>query len=485
MNRTLTKNEQILLTILIIMIILIVTFKFVLIPQASKLEELKEQKLDCEEEISQINILLKSERNIDREWMELHNEETIIHNKYFSTTNQPEIINLLNNILNDAGIDMLDMHFDKFNEEQIGDTIIKATNVNLSYKGNFENIISVIDGINFSPKKILISSLTMDKDADNKLVGNILLKVYVLEGIIKDIEEPSNIAEVVNGEKSNPFEVQDECIQKEITEDKEKTTDNYSSNTIENKKDVATSPKLPAPKETSSKKKKETSTEKKPEPSKEIEILEDFEKTDIYFVPSHENIKGYVSRSSNSKSNKYSLRLEYNILASSEEENRAYVDLTDKNIILKYPPTSIGLWVNSYSYSPSILGYVLKEQKGERIIEVELSKGISWIGWKYIESSPPQDISLYPLQLVKIYVESIKDKDDYGVLLIDGLEAKYPKSTENMEKFTFYIVEPEDTLEKISVKNYGNSNKVDLIMKYNEIKSDEDIWVGKILVIPK
>ena len=35
-------------------------------------------------------------------------------------------------------------------------------------------------------------------------------------------------------------------------------------------------------------------------------------------------------------------------------------------------------------------------------------------------------------------MESIKDKDDYGVLLIDGLGAKYPKSTENMENSLLY-----------------------------------------------
>ncbi len=153
MDRTLTKNEQILLTILIIMIIFILTFRFVLTPQASKLEELEEQKLAYEEEIAQINDLLKSERNIDREWMELHNEEAIIRNKYFSTIDQPEIINLLNDMLDDGEINILDIHFDRPSEEQIEDLVVKNINVNIPYEGDFENIISLIDGINFSPKK--------------------------------------------------------------------------------------------------------------------------------------------------------------------------------------------------------------------------------------------------------------------------------------------------------------------------------------------
>mgnify|MGYP001191836108 CR=1 FL=1 len=471
MDRTLTKNEQILLTILIIMIIFILTFRFVLTPQASKLEELEEQKLAYEEEIAQINDLLKSERNIDREWMELHNEEAIIRNKYFSTIDQPEIINLLNDMLDDGEINILDIHFDRPSEEQIEDLVVKNINVNIPYEGDFENIISLIDGINFSPKKMLISNLIMDKDINNKLVGNILLKVYALEGIIDDIEETSNVVGIIDGGKSNPFETYDGYVQKEITEyEKEDPNiyrDSSSENGIRNGEILSTSTDETISDEESIK-----------------EILEDFEGTNVYFIPSHKYVKGHVSKSNNSKSNKHSLRLEYNILAL-EEENRAYIDLTDRNIILKYPPTSIGMWVYSYSYSPSILGYVLKEQNGQELIEVELSKGIDWVGWKYIEASPPEDIFLYPLQLEKIYVEVNKDKDDYGVLLIDELGAKHPKFTKNTEKFTFYIVEPGDTLKKISTKNYGNPNKVDLIMKYNEIKSNKDLWVGKILVIPK
>ncbi|QQY80595.1 type IV pilus assembly protein PilO [Keratinibaculum paraultunense] len=474
MNRTLTKNEQILLTILIIVIIFIVTFRFVLTPQASKLEELKEQRLAYEEEIAQINTLLKSERNIDKEWMELHNEEAIIHNKYFPAIDQPEIINLLNDILNDTEIDILDIHFDRPSEEQIGESIVKTINVNIPYKCKFENLISVIDGINSSPKKMLISNLIMDKDTDGKLVGNILLKVYALEGIIEDIKETSSMIGVEGG-KLNPFEIYDGYVQKNLNENITKESvdiDNNSSieDMDKNSKITSNSPNFSIPGKTFSNE----------EPVKEI--LEDFEEKDVYFIPSHKYIKGHVSKSNNSKSNKHSLRLEYNILAL-EDENRAYIDLTDKSIILKYPPTSIGIWVYSYSYSPSTLGYILKEQYGEKLIETELSKGIDWVGWKYIEASPPQDISLYPLQLEKIYIET--NKDDYGVLLIDELGAKYPNSMNDMKKFTFYIVEPGDTLRKISTKNYGNPNKVDLIMKHNEIKSDNDLWIGKILVIPK
>ena len=100
-----------------------------------------------------------------------------------------------------------------------------------------------------------------------------------------------------------------------------------------------------------------------------------------------------------------------------------------------------------------------------------MSKGINWIGWDYIEANPPQDLSLYPLQLDRIYLELSFNRDDFGVILFDKLEAKYPKDTnKTKEKFTFYIVEKGDTLNKISLKNYGTINKKNLIINIMILK---------------
>lgn len=161
------------------------------------------------------------------------------------------------------------------------------------------------------------------------------------------------------------------------------------------------------------------------------------------------------------------------------------MDLSNRNITIKYPPTTIGLWVYSYGYSPITLGLRMKGQVGEKI-DIELSKGISWLGWNYIEASPPADLSLYPLDLDKVYIELEYNRNDWGVLLFDRIEANYPGGNSIMnESFTFYIVEKDDTLDKISMKFYGTTNKKNIIMKFNELNSDKDIREGKVLAIPK
>ena len=456
MRRTLTKNEKMLLTLLGIVIIFWVAFRFIITPQASKLRSLMDQKYEYEEKIYYINNILKGEKNIDEEWNMIHREKDIITNKYFSNLDQPEIIYLLNEILGNEELNVPDINFNRPFEEQIGDLAVKTMDITIPYRGSYNGLIETIKGIDSSPKKILISDLIMDKDRNGELVGNMSLKIYSLEGIAEIEDDSTYYIDIVSdSDKTSPFKPFDEykedvALEDENLEEDSNIAADVNSNIDENKR----------------------------------EILEDFESEGLYFIPSNQNIKGSLSKSANSKSKKHSIRFEYNILAL-EDENRAYVDLTNRNIILKYPPTSIGLWVHSYNYSPAILGIRLKGQAGEKI-DVELAKGISWMGWEYVESMPPQDLNLYPLQLDRIYLELSYNRDDYGVLLFDKLEANYPKHSSKIHgRFAFYIVEEGDTLDKISIQNYGTVKKKNLIIKYNEINSDKDIREGKILVIPK
>ena len=463
--RDLTKNEKILLFLLAIIILFWVVYRFIIDPQKTKLRDLSEKKMEYDEQVIQMNAILKSEISIDEEWTKLDREKESIIGKYFSSLEQPQIICLLNELLDSEEVHILDMNFNMPYEEQIGDLQVKSMDITIPYKGNFQGVMDTINSIDSSPKKMLVSNLNIDQSSEDELAGNIELKIYSLEEMADISEDIAYIDTGTIGNKSNPFiafEGFKTDKESEYKEDEGTTgylDDNYpyANGDYQSQED---------------------------EENYYTEVLETFDKGNLYFIPSHNKIKGRLSKSSNSKNKKNSLRLEYNILAI-EDENRANIDLTDKNIIIKYPPTNLGLWVHSYSYSPATLGLRFKGQAGEEV-DVELSKGISWIGWQYLEINPPEDLSIYPLKLDKIYLELTYNRDDYGVLLFDKLEANYPKDTNKVkESFTFYIVEKGDTINKICLKNYGNLSKKSLVMKHNEIKSDGDLKAGRILVIPR
>ncbi|MBU5254900.1 LysM peptidoglycan-binding domain-containing protein [Tissierella praeacuta] len=450
--RELTKNEKRLLTILSIVILILGSYKFIITPLSSKIESLKAQKLEYQSKIDEINHILRKENNINKEWDVLNKEKADIIAKYFPKLDQAQVIYLLNELLNQETVSIVDMSFSRPNYEDIGNFQVKNMAISVPYNGSYSGVVDIIKALKTSPRNILLESVSMDRDSKGKINGNMTLKVYSLDGIV-DTDNDVIYIDIANDEvKNTPF-IPYEDFKDEQVEDNEDIKDN---------------------------------TELKPYVE---EILLDFENKNTYFLPSQELVKGSVTQSAKAKSKKFSLRFEYDIVAI-EEENRGFIDVSNDNIIIKYPPNSIGLWLYSYDYSPATVGVLFRGQMGEEIY-LPLTKGIGWTGWKYIEANPPEDLNIYPMRLDKLYVEIPKDRDNCGVLLMDKLEAVYTRNIDengkdmNAGDYIFHVVKRGDTIEKISMEYYNTNKYKDEILKLNEMKSTDSLPAGKILVLKK
>lgn len=480
LKRQLSRREKTLLTLLGITVVFLVVFRLIINPQYKQLENLTEEKKQYTEKILNMNTILKKEDEIYNEWNNLHRQRGLILGKYFSNMDQPQIIYILNELLNNEDLDILDIKFNRPYEEQIGQSTVKVMEISIPYNSTYDDLLNTIKKISSSQKKIVISDLTIDRDNDGFVIGDINLKVYSLEGMGGIHEEIVDIETILNSDKVSPFEFFDNYIKlnnQDVNDNLEDEGSSVSySNSLDNKNSNINS--------SNNSNNKNNNSQIIREENCEIKLLENFESEGFYFTPSHDGIKGGISRSTNSKSGKYSIRLEYNIPVL-EDKNRVCLDLKDRNIIMKSPPSTIGIWVYAYHHSPIMLGFQFKGQANEEL-DMNLSRSINWKGWRYLETVPPQDGTLYPLQLGKIYLELDYNRGDCGVLLFDKLEANYSKGNPGVnEHFDFYVVEKDDTLDKISIKVYGTTSKKNIIMKYNEIKSDKEIKEGRILVIPR
>lgn len=449
-RRELTKSEKTLIGLLGAVIIIWLVYRFIYIPQTEKLQLLSEQKIEYEAKIAEINNTLRKEKKINEDWDLLRKERDAIVARYFPRLDQAQIIYLLNNLVEDENIYMKDFNFNRPSFENISDFEVKNMGISIPYSGSYMGVIDVINRLKESPRRILIDNLTMDLGSDGELNGNMALRIYSLEGIAEADDKVIYI-DVAEGTKDTPF---------------------AKPESISHGTDV-----------------EEYDDGEGPKPYVE-EILHDFESRNVYFIPSHRNIKGSVGISANSKSKNYSLKWEYNILAV-EEENIAYADISRSNINLKYPPNSIGIWVYAYDYSPATIGIVFKGQMGEEIL-VPFVDGIGWTGWRYLELSPPGDIDLYPLSIEKLYLEIPKDRDDYGIILVDKLEAVYNRNMDEdgndksvSAKYIFHTVEPGESIESISIEYYGTKSYTNEILKLNEMKAGDILPVGKVLVLKK
>ena len=451
--RPLTNSEKVLLALLGIVIVIYLSNRFILTPQAERVASLKTEIAALDNQIVTMDDTIKKEAGIKKEWEMLHMERDEILKNYFPVLDQSQIIYLLNDLIKDDKAKINVLSFDSPAEEVMGEMAVKRMNISVPYSGSYDGTMEVVKALGESPRRIVIDNLSMDRENDSNLSGNMTLKIYSLEGIAVTDPEVIPVNTVTGSGEGSLFasyEGYDEAVAASGG-----SGSGLGGGTSINDGDYT-----------------------------KVYGLHDFEMRNYTFIPSNEFIKGNAEPSTIRKSGKYSLRFEYNML-SIGEENRAYVDL-GTGIELKYPPTSIGMWVNAFGYSPGTLGFRFRTQDGEDI-DVIAAKGISWLGWSETEAAPPQDLDLYPLRLTHIYFEMPFGRDDIGVMVFDKLQAFYPVNADsqgnNQPIYDFYVVKSGDSITSISRQIYGSASYVNEIMANNSLTSGDLLAVGKVLVL--
>lgn len=409
-KRMLSKREKFLLIVLSTIIACMLVFRLVIRPQYDRLQNLIEKRDKYAKKISNMDSLLNREDGVYREWNDLHRQKSTILGKYFSNIEQPQIIYIMDGLLGKK-MEISDIRFDRPQEEQIGESKVKVMNISIPYKSTYKNILDTVKRISANEKRIFISDLTMDGNDDGSISGDLKLKVYCLEGIVETAKEVVDVDVISNGGKLSPFEIFDGYIKLDDEPMDDDTSREGDAGGDQNSSYMLDYRNRDVPKDGLD--------------GYDSRILEDFEDNGFKFGASHDDVEGNLSRATNSKSGKYSIKLEYNI-HTSKRTNRAYIDLGKRNIVIESVPYTLGIWVYSYRYSPVALGFQFKGQGGENL-EVNLTKNISWRGWRYLKAIPPQDWGVYPLKLEKIFLELPNGKDEYGIILFDKLEGNYPK----------------------------------------------------------
>jgi Tfp pilus assembly protein PilO len=451
--RPLTKSEKTLLTLLVIALIVYLANRFLLVPQTEKIRSLETEIAELDNQITDMQNMIKKEDTIKKEWEMLHRERDEILKNYFPVLDQAQILYLLNDLISDEMVTISELSFSTPEEETIGEMPVKNMSISVPYRGTYDGTIEVVKALSSSPRRIVVDNLLMERGSDSEITGNMSLKIYSLEGIADTDPEVIEVATVEGPSEGSLFASYEGYV--EGSGGSGGGGSGGGGGTAIDEKDYA-----------------------------KVYLLHDFEIRNYSFISSNENIKGDAEPSTIKKSGKYSLRFEYNIFAIGQE-NRAYVDL-GANITFNYPPDTISMWVNAFGYSPGTLGLRFRTQDGQDI-DVEVSKGISWLGWSEVEASPPKDLNLYPLKLTHIYFEMPFNRDDVGVFIIDKLQAFYPvnqDSAGNVQPvYDFYVVKPGDTLTDISRRLYGSAAYVNEIMKNNSLTAGDILPVGKVLVL--
>ncbi len=142
----------------------------------------------------------KKEDNIKKEWEMLHRERDEILKNYFPVLDQAQIIYLLNDLIVDDRVNISDLNFANPSEEKLGEMAVQNMSISLPYSGSYDGTMNIIKSLGSSPRRIVVDNLTMDREGDSNLSGNITLKIYSLEGIAKTDPEVIHV-ETVDGDR--------------------------------------------------------------------------------------------------------------------------------------------------------------------------------------------------------------------------------------------------------------------------------------------
>ncbi len=459
--RPLTKSEKTLLTLFAIVLVVYLSNRFILVPQAEKVSSLESEVVVLDNQIAEMTNTINKEDNIKKEWEMLHRERDEILKNYFPVLDQAQMIYLLNDLIENDNVTINELSFSNPIQDSMGEMAVQNMSISVPYKGSYDGTIEVVKALGASPRRIVVDSLSMARGSDSELSGNMSLKIYSLEGIAESDPEVIQV-EVAKGSREGSLFASYEGYSDESIVGGTSGGSYGSGGGSGSGSGTAINDSAYV----------------------KVFRLHDFEIRNYSYVPSNQFIKGNVEPSTIKKSGKYSLRFEYNMLAIGEE-NRAYIDL-GSGLELNYPPSTINMWVNAFGYSPGTLGLRFRTQDGQDI-DVVASQGISWLGWSEVEARPPQDLSLYPLRLTHIYFEMPFSRDDIGVLLIDKLEAHYPVNEDsrgnNQPIYDFYVVKTGDSVTSISRQMYGTIAYKNEIMENNSLTSGDVLPVGKVLVL--
>ena len=202
--REFTNKERMLITLLAIVILFWLSFKFIIDPQILKISTLEAQRDAYNLEIQENNRILKNKDTILDEKNSLFIEKINIERDFFNTLNQPQIIYVLNELLLESNIEMDSINFSKPFMETLKDQEIQKMDIAMPFQGTFVSLNEIIKSLEEEPRKIVINNIDIQKGEETEIVGTINLGVYSLSGIIEGGDENLPI-ETTDDNMVNPF----------------------------------------------------------------------------------------------------------------------------------------------------------------------------------------------------------------------------------------------------------------------------------------
>lgn len=469
----LNKREKILIGVLLAVVVSFLLYNFVIKPQRESVETLKSDRSVKLQELSALKEEVASENKLYIELLSLEDDVYRKSEKFFMNVTQEDIILLTEEISNAAKLQIPNIDFPESRVEELilpdpdaeaeavdGETVdgeeveeveqasdeddedkpkveLEVLSADLEYEGYYYSFIDFLKEVSDYDKKIIVNDITVSKDEDGYLRGNIALDFYSIENILDGEEElyawSPNLG-YITGDPFSQFgdyvaskDSQGEGSKDEVKEESQTASADTTTSTTSPTSPTADAIKNIMDKFESIGKNKDVETGSSQGQTETVDrgkTVLDFEKKEtMFFVGNNKDIKGSIDLNKKDKTQgESSLNLKYDFLEK-RKHNMANISFNN-NVLIKDQPESLSLSVKPIEKNNASVGVVIRDREGIDY-KLKLTDDLNWNGWKTLGVDLPIDIN-YPAIIERIYVETEDFYDKLtGDMLIDDLRLIY------------------------------------------------------------
>lgn len=401
----LSNREKIGLSLLGILLIGFMYYRWLFLPQSSTLKSFAMELNKQEEEKIRIQTILAQEPELQEKFEMVTQNIKKYDAPFFTKIHQQDIIVLLQELENPFPFEITEMSFSEINdiswmneneEEHLGQELT----VFLTYDGTYDGIMHFLKKIEDYPKKIITNQIRLQQSSiPDRLTGTITLRFL---GFSQWREEKplfqwdQNVTLVQNN-------LADPWIQK--IEKQENTNQNRE----EENQWTGLDWEEPMEKENPA-----VVEESLPSMVKKTSIFH-FQPKSVFFVGEPEEVEGTRQALEDH------LLVEYHFL---RDVGYRKINMVIEDSVAVIPVQPLYVIVPVYSFAKEIhgIGMVLKDALGKEK-NLILTSTIDWVGWKEFKAELPIDLT-YPVTLSRIYIET-PTTSPYGAkgkLLFDTID---------------------------------------------------------------
>ncbi len=178
----LTSRERKLLGLLLALALLYIEFTFLLSGQMERVKTALEVKNEMDVRVERLKNAEVTEKELGTKIEKSLGAVKLVMDKYFTTTEQEELILLFNDLLTDSGVDVHAFVFGSPEEVMLDETAFKTMRVTLNFTSSYENLDKLMKKIWSFQKMLVINNVSLSKDQNGILSGNLDITCYYLSG---------------------------------------------------------------------------------------------------------------------------------------------------------------------------------------------------------------------------------------------------------------------------------------------------------------